>query len=76
MAGKSKTEIAVALKSALAKKELPSRLEPDAMCYMMSKQQYLSDDGGHWYPHMMRYVPGDAAQSWGAILAGVPLTPP
>ncbi|NYF52953.1 hypothetical protein [Tunturiibacter gelidoferens] len=71
LAGKSKTEIAQTLKAALDKKELPT-LEPNAMCYMMSKQQYLSDDDTHWHPHMMWYVPGDATQSWGANLAGVP----
>ena len=42
------------------------------MCYMMSKDQYLQDDGGHWHPHMMWYVSGDAEKSWGANLAGVP----
>ena len=42
LAGKSKTEIVQATASALDKKELPA-LEPGAMCYMMSKQQYLSD---------------------------------
>jgi hypothetical protein len=72
LAGKSKTEIAQAVKAGLDKKELPA-LEPDAMCYMMSKQQYLSDDDTHWHPHMMWYVPGDAAKSWGANLADVPL---
>ena len=72
VAGKSKAEIGSALKSALDRKELPS-LEPDAMCYMMSKQQYLSDNDLHWHPHMMWYVPGDSAQSWGANLAGVPV---
>jgi hypothetical protein len=71
MAGKSRTEIAQAVKSALDKKELPA-LEPNAMCYMMSKEQYLSDDDKHWRPHMMWYVPGDAVQSWGANLASVP----
>lgn len=71
LAGKSRTEIASTLKSAWERKELPA-LEPDAMCYMMSKQQYLSDDDMHWHPHMMWFVPGDAAQSWGANLAGVP----
>ena len=40
LAGKSKTEIVQAIASALDKKELPA-LEPGAMCYMMSKQQYL-----------------------------------
>jgi hypothetical protein len=72
MAGKSKLEIAQALKAAITTKKLPA-LAPDAMCYMMSKQQYLSDNDTHWHPHMMWYVPGEAAQSWGANLAGVPL---
>jgi hypothetical protein len=71
LAGKSTTEIARTLKAAMDSKELPA-LEPNAMCYMMSKQQYLSDNDTHWHPHMMWYVPGDAAQSWGANLAGVP----
>ena len=71
LAGKSKMEIARALKAATDTKELPA-LAPDAMCYMMSKQQYLSDNDMHWHPHMMWYVPGDAAHSWGANLAGVP----
>src|ERR1700749_3231911 len=44
LAGKSKAEILAATTSALEKKELPA-LAPGAMCYMMSKQQYLSDDG-------------------------------
>jgi len=72
LAGRSKMEIARALTAAWERKELPA-LEPNAMCYMMSKQQYLSDDDMHWHPHMMWYVPGDAAKSWGANLAGVPV---
>ena len=72
LAGRSKMEIGRALKAAWERKELPA-LEPNAMCYMMSKQQYLSDDDMHWHPHMMWYVPGDAAKSWGANLAGVPV---
>ena len=71
LAGKSKMEIARTLKSAMDRKELPT-LEPNAMCYMMSKQQYLSDDGMHWHPHMMWYVSGDSAKSWEANLPGVP----
>jgi len=71
LAGKSKTEIGRALKSAWDRKELPA-LEPNAMCYMMSKQQYLSDNDVHWHPHMMWYVPGDSAKSWGANLADAP----
>ena len=71
LAGRSKMEIGRALRSAWERKEF-SALEPNAMCYMMSKQQYLGDDGGHWHPHMMWYVSGDAAMSWGANLPGVP----
>jgi hypothetical protein len=72
LAAKSRTEIARALKSAMDSKELPT-LEPNAMCYMMSKQQYLSDDDMAWHPHMMWFVPGDSAGSWGANLTGVPV---
>jgi hypothetical protein len=71
LGGKSRTEIGLAVKSALDRKDWPA-LEPNAMCYMMSKQQYLSDNDTHWHPHMMWYVPGDAAQSWGANLEGIP----
>jgi hypothetical protein len=70
--GKSKMEIGRALNAAWESKELPA-LEPNAVCYMMSKEQYLGDGGGHWHPHMMWYVPGDAAKSWDANLPGVPV---
>ena len=72
LAGRSKTEIVEAIESALDKKELPT-LEPGAMAYMMSKQQYLSDEAGHWHPHLMFLVPGDAAKSWGANLPSSPV---
>jgi len=72
LAGKSKTEIVQATASALDKKDLPA-LEPDAMCYMMSKQQYLSDQGMNWHPHLMFFIPGDASKSWGANLPGSPV---
>ncbi|MHB1958432.1 MAG: hypothetical protein ACYCO5_05315 [Acidobacteriaceae bacterium] len=72
LAGASKAEIVEATASALDKKELPA-LEPGAMCYMMSKQQYLNDRGMSWHPHLMFFVSGDAAKSWGANLAGSPV---
>ena len=72
MAAKSKAEIAQALQSARDSKEL-SALEPNAMCYMMSKQQYLSDRDMHWHPHMMWFVPGDSVESWGAKGDDVPV---
>jgi hypothetical protein len=72
LSGKSKTEIVAATDAALDKKELPP-LEPGAMCYMMSKQQYLNDQGLNWHPHLMFFVSGDAAKGWGADLPGSPL---
>jgi hypothetical protein len=50
--GKSKTEIIQTSASALDKKELAA-LEPGAMCYVMSKQQYLSDHDLSWHPHLV-----------------------
>jgi len=72
LAGRSKAEIVQATGSALDKKELPV-LEPGAMCYMLSKQQYLSDQGKSWHPHLMFLIPGNAVKSWGANLAGSPV---
>ncbi len=72
LAGASKEKIVTATASALDKKELPA-LETGAMCYMMSKQQYLNDRGRNWHPHLMFFVSGDAAKSWGANLAGSPI---
>lgn len=72
LAGKSKAEIVGATRSALESKELPA-LEPGAMCYMLSKEQYLSDEGKNWHPHLMFFVAGDAAKSWGADLPGSPV---
>jgi hypothetical protein len=63
--GKSKAEIGQAIATALDKKELPA-LEPGAMAYMMSKQQYLNDRGKSWHPHVMFYSPGDMTKSWAA----------
>jgi hypothetical protein len=40
---------------------------------MTSKQQYLSDEAKQWHPHLMFFVPGDAAKSWGADLPGSPV---
>ena len=72
LTGKSKTEIVAATASALDKKVLPV-LEPGAMCYMMSKQQYLNDRGMSWHPHLMFFVTGNATKSWGADLPGSPV---
>lgn len=62
MAGKSKKEIAQAVKNS---KQLPT-LAPNAVSYMMSKQQYLNDAGKSWHPHIMVFAAGDQTKSWGA----------
>jgi hypothetical protein len=72
LTGKSKADIVAMTASALDKKELPA-LEPGAMCYMMSKQQYLGDRDRSWHPHIMFFVSGDAAKSWGADAEDSPL---
>ena len=65
LAGKSRAEIAQAIAAQLDSKELPA-LEPGAMAYMMSKEQYLNDRGKSWRPHTMFYSPGDMTKSWAA----------
>lgn len=72
LAGKSKTDIDAALAAAQDSKTLPA-IAPGAMCYMMSKQQYLSDSGKSWHPHLMFWVPGDKAKTWGANQPGSPI---
>ena len=72
LAGKSKAEIAQAITVALDSGELPA-LAPGAMCYMMSKEQYLNDGVHSWHSHLMFYAPGDVAKNWGANLPGSPM---
>jgi hypothetical protein len=47
--------------------------EPGSVCYMMSRQQYLNDQGKAWRPHVMFYLPDTQDASWGADLPGVPV---
>ncbi|MFZ0769915.1 MAG: hypothetical protein ACLP56_21370 [Candidatus Sulfotelmatobacter sp.] len=73
LAAKSKAQIIDALKAAYEKKELPP-LEPGAMSYMLSKDQYLTDDDGHhWMAHLMFYTPLMDAAVWGADLPKSPV---
>jgi hypothetical protein len=73
LAGLSRDEIETGTKAAVAAGEIKPP-EPGAMCYMMSKSAYLSDEaGGHWRPHVMFYVPRVEAATWGANLPGSPV---
>src|SRR5277367_4977117 len=72
LAGRSKAQMFEGVKASLDKKELPT-IEPGAMCYMLSKQGYLNDEGGHWRPHLMFFAPLTEPAAWGADLKGSPI---
>lgn len=72
LAGRAKTQIFDDIKAAIDRKELPTP-ESGAMCYMMSKQGYLSDRVRHWHPHLMSFTPQTNAAVWGANLPGSPI---
>ena len=72
LAGKSKAELVAAIEAALDEKKLPP-IGRGAMCYMMSKQGYLNDAGGHWHPHLMFFAPSTKPDAWGANLDDSPI---
>jgi hypothetical protein len=72
LAGQSKAQIIDGIKRFI-KQELPP-LEPGAMSYMMSKEQYLTDDHHHnWMAHLMFYTPLLDGAAWGADLPNSPV---
>ncbi len=72
LAGRSREEMLAETRGALARGELPAP-EAGAMSFMMSKDCYIGDAGGHWHSHLMFHVPKAAATSWGANLPGSPV---
>jgi len=72
LAGRSKAQMFEDLKAAVDRKELPA-MESGAMCYMMSKQAYLSDRDPRWHPHLMFFAPLTDPAAWGADLSGSPI---
>jgi hypothetical protein len=70
-AGRSKAQMIETIGAAIEKKELPG-MEPGAIGYMLSKQGYLSDQDGHWHPHLMFFAPLTDPVAWGAGLPGSP----
>ena len=72
LAGHSKQEVIAAIKAAIDKKELPA-LEQGTVSYMMSKDSYLSDYGGHNAPHMMFYETAKDGAAWGANVTNSPV---
>jgi Putative zinc-finger len=73
LAGMSKAQMIDSIRAGFANKELLAP-EPGAMCYMMSRAGYLNDTLGHYVPHLMFYFPLTDKSSWGADLAGSPVT--
>ena len=72
LAGRTKAQMIEAVAAAIDKKELPP-MELGAMCYMLSKQQYLSDEAKHWHPHLMFFLSQTDPVAWGAGLPGSPI---
>jgi hypothetical protein len=72
LGGASKSDMIARTKASIAANRLVLP-DPGAMCYMMSRQQYLSDSGGHWHPHLMFFLAHTDAAAWGANLEGSPI---
>ena len=72
LAGLTKPQMLDRIKAAVANRELPTP-EPGAMSYMLSKQGYLNDKVGHWYPHLMFHIPKTDGATWGANFEGSPV---
>jgi len=72
LSGLTKDQMVEKIQTELAGDLLPMP-EPGAMSYMMSKNQYLGDEGQHWHPHLMFHLPRMGAASWGANLDGSPV---
>jgi hypothetical protein len=66
MAGVDTTDLNARTKHAYAAHEFATPA-PGAMAYMLSPQQYLTNDDPHWMPHLMFYYDRSMpAAAWGA----------
>lgn len=72
LAGRSRAQMLTEVRAAFEHQELAPP-EPGAMSFMMSRDGYLSDAGGHWHSHLMFHVPKAPAAAWGANLPGSPV---
>lgn len=72
LSGHTDAEIAERIQAALRSQQIPP-LAPGAMCYMMSKSAYLTDEGSHDMAHLMFYLPFKDGTDWGANLPGSPV---
>jgi hypothetical protein len=72
LAGRSIAQMIDTVKAAFDKKELPMPAS-GAMCYMMSKEAYLTDSGNHNLAHLMFEVPRIDGAALGADLPNSPV---
>jgi hypothetical protein len=72
LAGLSKTQVFDRIKAAFARNELPMPA-PGSMCYMMSREAYLTDRGSHNLAHLMFEVPRMDDAAWGENLPNSPV---
>lgn len=72
LAGLTKAQIMDSTTAATTRKYNPA-LEPGAVCYMMSKAAYLTDDGSHNMAHLMFYTSAIDAAALGADVQGSPI---
>ena len=72
LAGLSRSEMLDRTKAAVAAHEFGPP-EQGSMVYMMSRDTYLADGVGHWYPHLMFLLPRTSGQEWGADLKDSPV---
>ena len=75
--GWSKEQVRDRMKAAFDKKEIPP-VDPGAMCFMMGKGSYLSDnvltaDGAHNLAHLMFFTPPINPADWGANMDKSPV---
>jgi hypothetical protein len=66
LAGVSKDDMLAQIQAGFDNKELLP-IEAGSMSYMMSRNQYLGDEGKAWHPHLMFFVPQTSDGAWGAL---------
>jgi hypothetical protein len=72
LAGLSKQEIMQRTQAAISNGSF-TEPAPGSFSFMLSKDGYVSDDGGAWLPHVMFFIPHGQASVWGAGREGSPV---
>lgn len=72
LTGRTKLQMMEDIVAGIENKELPP-IAPGAMCYMLSKQGFLSERDGRWHPHLMFFFSQTDPAAWGAGQPGSPI---